>query len=145
MRSRAPLALLVVPAAVLAAGGLEQTFGAMSVWEWCGTLGVSLLTGTITLLLRIRASQEARLRRNEGLAFEDGDIIRAGLWLYASSHVGGSVLAGFFTLFTTHDLGLSGHATAAAILCASFVGAKVVQHAAENSWLRSAGGAKGRA
>lgn len=131
-RRAAWLVALVTPAMALA-GGFDDVITGITLGEAAGTLGVSLFSGVVVLLLRLHASQTARLRQNEGKPYDDDAIIRGSLLLYGVAHLSGSVLAGYLTFFLTHDAIASGHAVAAAILSAAVGGAKAVEKLAEKN------------
>lgn len=128
-----PALLGAVPVAA-AASALGDTLAGMTAGDWLGTLGESAVTGLVALLLRLRASQEATLRRTEQLPYDDDAIIRGNLWLYAASHLSGSVLGGFVAFWSTHDVLTSGHAVAAAIVAVAVGGAKAVEKLAERNY-----------
>lgn len=128
-----PLLAALLPALAYGESAFGETLSHMGLGDWFGTLGVSAVTGLVVLLMRLHASQEAMLRRNAGEPHNADAIIRGSLLLYAVSHLGGSVLAGFATFFSTHDVLNSGHAVAAAIVAAAIGGAKTVEKIAERN------------
>lgn len=120
---------LPVAAAWASGGGLDQAVALITMREWMATLLLSVFSGLVALLQRIKASQEAAIKRTLGLPHNADDIICVSGLLYTGAHMLGAVFAGMVTFLASeaqHVL-TNGYAVAAAIALASYGGAKVAE------------------
>lgn len=128
MRHRIVSAIgLLWPATVLAASALDQAMASITPREWLATLLLSVFAGLVALFQRIKASQEAAVKRAMGEPYSPADIIGVSVWLYAVSHMSGAVLVGAVTFFSAQPVLTNGYAIAAAIAMASYGGARIAE------------------
>lgn len=122
-----PTLLLLAPLLAWAASALDSAMAAITPREWLATLLLSIFAGLVALFQKIKASQEAAVKRKLGEPYNPADIIGVSVWLYALSHMSGAILVGAVTFFGAQPVLTNGYAIAAAIAMASYGGARVAE------------------
>lgn len=133
-RTLAALAALALPS-LAAAAALGTAISEVTGWEWLAVVVLSAFAGLVALFQRVRANQYAIIRRQLGEPYEDADIIRVCIALYAASHMGGALLAGVLAFFLGVPVLPNGHAIAASIALSAYGGARVVERMAARNGL----------
>lgn len=98
-----------------------------------GMLGVAVVSGAASLLMRLSSDQAAKARKALGEKFNDNDIIRTSLPLYGATHIVGSIVAGVLSYLSLSSA-ISGNALYSAVGVAAFSGARALNWFSERQF-----------
>ena len=121
------------PMTVLAAGqSLGQTFGEVTWQDWVTLLMVTLCSGAVALLHRVKKSYEAIALRATGQTPDPAHEQLINWKLFAACHMTGAVFMGFITFFILESFNVDSYLEAAVIALISWRGAMLADKWADS-------------